>query len=183
MAYNFSAFKQKIKRVAEHLSRELSQVRTGRATPMLLDAVMVEAYGSMMPLREVAAIGIEDPRTLRITPYDPSQLKGIEKAIISGNLGLSAAVDEKGVRVSFPELTSERRQDMVKIGKGKLEEARVSLRGERDAIWSDIQTLERDGKIGEDDKFRAKEEMQKLVDEANKNFEAQMERKEKEILN
>ncbi len=183
MAYNFSAFKQKIKGVAEHLSRELSQVRTGRATPMLLDAVMVEAYGSMMPLREVAAIGIEDPRTLRITPYDPSQLKGIEKAIISGNLGLSAAVDEKGVRVSFPELTSERRQDMVKIGKGKLEEARVSLRGERDAIWSDIQTLERDGKIGEDDKFRAKEEMQKLVDEANKNFEAQMERKEKEILN
>ena len=182
MAYNFSAFKQKIKAAEEHLTRELSQVRTGRAAPMLLDSVKVEAYGSLMPLKEVAAVNIEDPRTLRVAPWDASQVKAIEKALTSSNLGLSVAVDEKGVRVSFPELTSERRHEMVKIAKGKLEDARVSIRGERDAIWGDIQGLERDGKMGEDDKFRAKEEMQKLVDEANKNFESQIERKEKEIL-
>lgn len=182
MAYNFSAFKQKIRAVEDHLTQALSQVRTGRAAPMLLDSVLVEAYGSKMNLRELASIGIEDARTLRVSPWDMTQIKEIERAITAANLGLSVAVDEKGVRVSFPELTSERRLEMVKIARGKLEEARVSLRAERDAVWNDIQKLEREGKMSEDEKFRAKDEMQKLTDEANKKLEEQMNRKEKEIL-
>ena len=183
MSYNFSLFRQKIKEAEDRLARELSQVRTSRAAPMMLDAITVEAYGSMMPLRELASIGIEDARTLRVAPWDASVVKAIERAITLGNLGLSVAVDEKGVRVSFPELTSERRTEMVKLARGRLEEVRVSLRAERDVIWNDIQKQEREGKMSEDEKFRAKDEMQKLTDEANKKLDEQMSRKEKEILN
>ncbi len=182
MPFSFAPFKEAIKNTEERLARDLAQVRTGRATPALLDAILVEAYGSKLSIRELASIGIEDPRTLRVSPYDPSLVKNIEQAVTSANLGLSVAVDERGVRVSFPSLTAERRGEMVKIARTKLEEARVSLRNERDMVWNAIQKMEKEGKMGEDEKFRAKDEMQKFTDEANKHFEEQMERKEKEIL-
>ena len=134
-----------------------------------------------MPISQVASLSTEDARTLRITPWDASQVKEIERAITLANLGVSSAVDDKGLRVFFPELTSERREQLLKISKQKLEEARVALRGERDKVWSDIQAKEKDGKLSEDEKFRAKDEMQKLVDEGNKKLEELAERKEKEI--
>jgi len=181
MAYNFSPLKKKMGETAEWLSKELQSVRTGRATPMLLDAVSVETYGSRMPIREIGAINIEDARTLRIAPWDLTQTKEIEKAIAIANLGVSTSIDDKGLRVHFPELTSERRGLLLKIVKEKFEEARITIRGERDQVWSHIQKEEKDGKMSEDDKFRSKEEMQKIVDEGNKKLEDIAKKKEGEI--
>jgi ribosome recycling factor len=181
MAYNFSPLKDRIKEVQEWLSKEFTSIRTGRATPALLDSVQVESYGARMPISQVGSISVEDPRTLRISPWDVSQVKEIEKAIIAANLGVSVSVDDKGARVFFPELTSERRTILMKLAKERLEDARVSLRKERDQVWNEIQAKEKEGGMGEDEKFRYKDEMQKYIDEANKKLEELFEKKEKEI--
>src|SRR3989344_8077233 len=109
MAYDFSVFKNKARQVEEWLAKELSALRAGRASPTILDNVLVEAWGSKMPLKQVAALTVEDARTLRVAPYDAEQSKAIEKAITTANLGLSAMSGDSGVRVIFPELSSERR--------------------------------------------------------------------------
>ena len=181
MAYDFKPFEKKIKEITERLARELGGVRTGRATPAILDSVMVESYGTRMGLNQVANISVEDARTLRVAPWDMSQAKEIEKAITMANLGLSVGADERGVRISFPELTSERRAQLIKLAKEKVEEVRTILRSARDDVWSDIQKREKEGTMPEDDKFRAKDEMQKRVDAANKQFDDALARKEKEI--
>jgi ribosome recycling factor len=181
MAYDFKPFEKKIKELDERLKKELQGVRTGRATPAILDAVLVESYGSRMPIKELATISVEDARTLRIAPWDQANAKEIEKAITAANLGLSVGADEKGVRVFFPELTAERRATLLKVAKEKVEEVRASLRAARDEVWSAIQKQEREKKMSEDDKFRAKDEMQKRVDAANKAFDEALARKEKEI--
>lgn len=182
MAYNFSAFKQKTKSIEEWLQKEYQGIRTGRATPAILDSLRIDVYGSKMPINQVASITVEDPRTLRVSPWDKSQIKEIEKGIQTSNLGLSVAVDDVGVRIAFPELTSERRGEFVKVAKEKLEEAKVSIRREREEIWDNLQKQEKESKISEDDKFRGKDEMQKIVDEMNKNLETLFAKKEKEIL-
>ncbi|OGC84503.1 ribosome recycling factor [Candidatus Adlerbacteria bacterium RIFCSPHIGHO2_12_FULL_53_18] len=181
MAYDFKPFEARIKEVTLRLTKELASVRTGRATPAILDGILVESYGTRMPITSVATVSIEDARTLRITPWNMSDGKEIEKAITVANLGLSVGMDEKGVRVFFPELTAERRTELMKLAKEKLEEARASLRIARDEVWSDIQEQEKDKKMGEDDKFRAKDDMQKRADTANKAFDDALVRKEKEI--
>lgn len=183
MAYDFKPFEKRIAEIADRLGKELSGVRTGRATPAILDGIQVESYGTRMPLNQVANIAVEDARTLRVAPWDASVSKEIEKAITVANLGLSIGVDEKGVRVSFPELTSERRVGLLKLAKEKVEDSRTALRVARDEVWSDIQKLEREGAMPEDDKFRSKDEMQKRVDAANKAFDDMLVRKEKEISN
>ena len=134
-----------------------------------------------MHINQCASIGIEDARVIRVTPYDKSQAKEIEKAITAANLGVSVAVDDKGVRIFFPELTGEKREAFVKSAKLKLEDARVNIRSIRDETVKDIEAKEKEGGMGEDDKFRFKAEMQKLIDEGNKNLETLFEKKEKEI--
>ncbi len=181
MAYNFANFKNSSKEVEEWLKREMSGIRTGRATPAILDNVRVEAYGSEMPVNQLANVSVEDARMLRITPWDMSQSKAIEKAISTSDLGLSVSVDDKGLRVSFPELTSERRLSLVKIAKQKLEDAKVTLRGEREKVLKDIDKQEKEGGMGEDEKFRLKAELQKLVDDSTKLLEEVFSKKEKEI--
>jgi ribosome recycling factor len=183
MQYNFSNFKTEINKVVEYLGKEYSQLNIGRASPMVLDGVSVESYGSRVPLKNVASVSIEDPKTLRIAPWDKSQIKEIEKAIIGANLGLSVAVDESGIRVIFPQLTTETRQTLVKVLKEKLEESRITIRKERERIWDEIQKLEKEGKMTEDEKFRAKEDLQKVIDEINRKLEDIFGRKEKEVLN
>lgn len=181
MAYDFKILKEKTKSAEDWFRKELTSIRTGRAAPAILDAVSVESYGAKMGVHQLASIGIEDARTIRITPYDPSQAKNIEKAIIKSNLGLSVVVDDKGLRVVFPELTAERREAYLKIAKEKIEEARRKFRTVRDDVWKDIQAQEREGKVREDEKFRLKNDMQKIVDDASKVLEDLFTKKEKEI--
>lgn len=181
--FNFNDLKEKIKGVEEWLQKEFSVIRTGRATPMILDFVQVEAYGQKMSIKELANISVEDAKTVKIEPWDQSVAKSIEKAITTSNLGLSLAPFEKGLRIIFPELTSERREQFVKVVKSKLEEARVSLRGLRDKTWKEIEEKEKAGGMGEDDKFRLKEDLQKIIDEANQKLEMVADKKEVEIKN
>lgn len=181
--FNFVETKEKIKDIENWLSKELSVIRTGRATPVILDFVQVDAYGSRMSIKEVANIIIEDVKTVRVEPWDQSLGKSIEKAIGNANLGLSIAPFEKGLRVIFPDLTAERREQFIKVVKNKLEEARVSIRGIRDKTSKAIDDKEKDGGMSEDDKFRLKEEMQKMVDEANRKLEELATKKEVEIRN
>lgn len=181
MAYDFKPFEKTIAEVVEHAKKELSGVRTGRATPAILDGVQVESYGSRVAVNTIANVSVEDARTLRVSPWDASLGKEIEKAVIQANLGLSVASDERGVRVSFPELTADRRVSLIKLAKEKIEDCRTRLRVARDEVWGDIQEQEKNGDMPEDDKFRAKDEMQKRVDAANTQFNELLERKEKEI--
>ena len=182
MQYNFSNFKIELKKVEEFLSKEYSQLNIGRASPMILDSVSVESYGSYVPLKNVASVSIEDPKTLRIAPWDKSQVKMIEKAIVGSNLGLSVATDDLGIRVIFPQLTTDTRKTLVKVLKEKLEEQRIVVRREREVVLSDIEEKEKEGKITEDEKFRAKEELQKIINETKNNLEATFEKKEREVM-
>jgi ribosome recycling factor len=181
MAYDFKPFEKRIKEIEEKGQKELSGIRTGRAAPAILDGVLVESYGTRVPIAQVATVSVEDARTIRITPWDMSNAKELEKAIMMANLGLSVGADERGVRVSFPELTSDRRVSLLKLAKEKMEEIRAALRGAREDVWNDIQKQEKEKKMSEDERFRAKEEMQKRVDASNKNLDSMLERKEKEI--
>lgn len=181
MAYNFTEFKERTKKVEEWLRQEYSGIRTGRAALSILDTVRVDSYGSKMLIKELAGVSVEDPKTLRISPWDMTQAKAIEKAIIDSGMGLSVVTDDRGLRIVFPELTSERRDALVKLSGQKLEEARVSLRAEREKVWEDIQEKEKEGELTEDDKFRLKKDLQDLVDAANRGLEEIAERKEQEI--
>lgn len=183
MAYNFSNFKGELKKAEEFLSKEYGQLNIGRASPMVLDGVMIESYGQRVPIKNVAPVSIEDPKTLRINPWDKNNIKEIEKGIMAANLGLSTAVDDSGMRVIFPQLTGETRQKLVKVLKDKLEDSRISVRKLRENVWDDVQAQEKEGKLTEDEKFRAKDELQKIIDETNKNLEGIFEKKEAEVMN
>ncbi len=178
---DFSNLKNKTKEVKDFFEKELSAIRTGRAATAMLDSIMVDAYGSKMSIKELASINLEDPKTIRVEPYDLSIIKDIERAIATSNLGLGSSPYEKGVRIIFPELTSERRDEFVKLTRKKLEESKISLRNVRDKEWSQIQDDEKSGEISEDMKFRLKEEMQKIIDETSKGLDEMALKKEKEI--
>lgn len=181
MAYNFQSFKTRAKEVEDWLGKELSGLRSGRAAPAILDGVFVEAYGAKTPIKHAASISIEDPKTLRIAPFDRAVTKEIEKAIAAANLGLSVSADERGVRAHFPELTAERRAAIIKVARDRLESARVNLRRVRDDTVKDIDAKEQGGGIGEDEKFRLKKELDKLSEAENKRLQEAFGRKEKEI--
>lgn len=181
MAYDFSAFDKKVAGAKEWLSKEYQGLRTGRAAPAILDGVSVMAYGSHMPLKQVANVGVEDARTLRITAYDASIIKDIEKSITAANLGLGVVADGAGLRVMFPELTADRREQLIKAAKQKLEESRTAVRVARDECWKDIQAQEEEGGMGEDEKFRLKDDLQKRVDAVNADLEKSFARKEEEM--
>jgi len=182
MQYNFSNFKTQLKKVEEFLSKEYTQLNIGRASPMVLDGISVDSYGSYVPLKNVASVSIEDPKTLRIAPWDKSQIKSIEKAIISSNLGLSVATDDMGIRVIFPQLTTETRQTLVKVLKEKLEDSRITVRKERETVVGDMEAKEKESLMTEDEMFRAKEELQKIINETNGSLEAIFEKKEQEVM-
>ena len=181
MNYDFTIFDGKIAGAREWLAKEYGGLRTGRATPAILDGILVSAYGSMTPLRQVANIGIEDARTLRVSAWDASIVKDIERAITAANLGVGTTADSLGLRVTFPELTAERREQLVKIAKHKLEDARTAVRVARDETWKEIQAKEHEGTLTEDDKFSLKEELQKKIDSANGELEKAFAKKEAEM--
>jgi ribosome recycling factor len=181
MAYDFTSLKNKIKETEEWLARELSGVRTGRATPTLLDAVKPEAYGTRTALRELASVSVEDARTLRVIPWDKGLMKAIEKGITDADLGVGVSTDDQGIRVSFPELTSERRIQLSKIAGDKAEQAKVTLRSHRTDALKTLDAAEKEGGMGEDEIKRLKAEVQKLIDTGNEELMKIMERKETEI--
>lgn len=182
MVYNFAGFKESIQKTSEWLAREYSSLHTGQASPNVLDGINVDSYGTKQPIKNVASISIEDPKTLRVIPWDKQQVKEIEKEIITSDLGLSVAVDQTGLRVIFPMLTTENREKLVKIIKGKLEDARISVKKEREDVVREIDRMSREGEMSEDEKERSKQELQKLVDESNATFETIFKAKEAVVM-
>jgi ribosome recycling factor len=181
MAYNIQNFVTRGEEVVKWLEREFAGVRTGRATPMLLDLVQVESYGTRVPIQQVGSVSVEDAQTLRISIWDQNAVKAMEKAITEANLGVSVVADGNGIRVIFPTLTGERRAQLLKIAKAKHEESRVSLRGARDEAMKEIDKLEKEGEMSQDDKFSTKENLQKKVDAFNNKLNDLLDLKEKEI--
>ncbi len=181
MTYDFSKFKKKAGETEDWFKLEISRLRTGRASPALIEDIKVDYYGAKTPLKGIAAISIEDARTLRVKPWDAEALLAIEQAIKSSELGIQAITEKDVVRVIFPLLTEERRNSLMKVVREKLEEARIVLRRERDEVWRDIQDKERKGEISEDDKFRGKDELQKLIDGSTDKLDEVTKKKEQEI--
>ena len=181
MPYDFKGFKNVLEEKISWFKDELSSLRTGRATPALLDRVLVESYGARTPIAHIASISIDDAKTLGVTPWDTGLVTEIEKSIVSSNLGVSVNNDGRVIRVIFPELTNERREILKKALGDKLEEAKVSVRQAREEVWKDIQNKEKEGELSEDEKFRFKDEMQKIVDEYNDKLDGLADKKEKEL--
>lgn len=181
MAFDFTKLKNNIKDTEEWLSRELSGVRTGRASVALLDSVKPEVYGTRTPMQQIGSITVEDARTLRFIPWDKTNAKAVEKAITEADLGVSVAVDDQGIRVIFPELTAERRTMLGKLAGERCEHARVTMRGHRTDAIKELDAAEAAGGMGEDEHRRLKEELQKLIDAGIKNLDAALEKKLEEI--
>lgn len=175
-------FKQKGNKIIEHLKSELVSLRTGRATPALIEDLEVDYYGAKTPLKAMAVISNSEPRTLVIQPWDKSAVQLIEKAIQTSPLGINPVADRDIIRLSIPALTEERRRELVKLLGRYVEDARISVRKEREDALRVIDTQFKSKEIGEDVRFRQRSEIQKQVDEINKKIEEMATAKEKEIM-
>ncbi len=176
-----NTFSERAKEVERWLEREYLGIRSGQATPGLLDGVKVQSYGTLVSLNQVGSVTVEDARTLRISTWDTSQITAVETAIRDADLGLSVVTDSSGLRVIFPELTSERRTQLLKLAKQRLEDARVSLRSTRDEAMKELEKQEKAGEVSEDEKFSQKEAIQKVVDATNRSLDTHYQKKEIEI--
>jgi ribosome recycling factor len=179
--FNFKEFEQKLKEIDLWLQKEFAALRTGRATVTLLDTVNIEAYGARTPLNQLASITAEDAKTLRLNIWDANVIKDIEKGIVLADLGVSVVNDGQGLRVIFPELTTERRDNLIKQAHKKLEEARISIRNERTKVLNEIQDDVKAGKLNEDDHFRLKKDVQNIIDKSQEKLEEITKQKEIEI--
>jgi ribosome recycling factor len=161
---------------------EFGTVRTGRASPALLDRVAVDYYGAQTPLKQLAQIGAPEARMLVVTPYDKTSIKAIEKAIMESDLGLTPGNDGSVIRLTIPELTEERRKDLVRVVRGIAEDGRVAVRNVRRDIMHDLRELKKEGDVGGDDEHRAEEALQKLTDDRVHEIDNLLKGKEQEIL-
>src|SRR6476620_10867119 len=159
-----------------------NSVRTGRATPALLDRITIDYYGTPTPLKNLATIGAPEPRMLTIQPFDPSSIPQIERAIQESDLGLQPSNDGKLVRLPVPQLTEERRKELVKVVRQMAEEHRVAVRGVRRDALRNLQELVKNGEVGDDDERRAEQEVQKLADAHTKTIDELLKHKEAEIM-
>ena len=166
----------------EAVRREFGSIRTGRANPAILDRIEVEAYGTKMALRSVANIGAPEPRLLTVTPFDPNSLKDIERAISHSDIGLNPQNDGKILRLPIPELTEERRRELIRLARSMSEEGRVAVRNVRRNEMRDVHELRKMGEVSEDDERRAEAELQKLTDTYVKRIDAALAEKEAELL-
>ncbi len=161
---------------------EFNSVRTGRASPALLDRVHVDYYGQKTPLQQLATINVPEPRMLTIQPFDPGSVKAIEKAIQESDLGLTPSNDGKIIRLPIPQLTEERRKELVKVVRNMAEESRVAVRNVRRDLMQHLKELVHNGEVGDDEERRAEERVQKLTDEHVKKIDELLKRKEAEIM-
>jgi ribosome recycling factor len=166
----------------EAVKSQFATIRTGRANPTLLDRIEVEAYGSRMPLRSVANVGAPEPRLLTVTPFDPNTLKDIERALRDSDIGLNPQNDGKIIRLPIPELTEERRKELIRVARHMAEEGRVSVRNVRRDELRDVHELRKEGEISQDDEHRAEAELQKLTDDYVNRIDAALADKEAELL-
>lgn len=172
----------RMRKSVESSRGELATVRTGRASPHLLDRIMVDYYGSQTPLKQLANIATSDARLLTVTPFDKGSIGEIEKAIQESDVGLTPSNDGSVIRLQIPELTEERRREMVKVVHGVAEEGRVAVRNIRRDTMQDLRDLKKEGEAGEDDERRAEAALQKQTDEAIAEIDSLLEGKEQEIL-
>lgn len=166
----------------EHFKEELNQLRTGRASTALVENILVDYYGAKSSMKQVASITIPEPRTIVISPWDKETLVNIESAIRESQLNLNPNNDGNVIRVNIPQLTEDRRKELVKVLNQKAEEARIAVRKHREEVWEEIQEMEKGGKIGEDDKFAGKDKLQEVVDGYNSVIEDIRKKKEEEIM-
>jgi len=174
--------KEDLEKNNNHFKSEISTLSVGRATPFLVEDIMVDYYGTPTPLKQISTISIPDPRNIIIQPWDKGQLKEIEKAINMAQLGFNPMNDGNIIRITVPQPTEEGRKDMVKRLHSILEKARITARNIREKAMKEIKKLEKDNLISEDERFAKQDEIQKIVDEYNKKLEEEMNVKEKEIM-
>jgi ribosome recycling factor len=166
----------------ETAAHEFNTVRTGRASAALLDRIEVDYYGTPTPLKQLATINVPEPRMLTIQPYDPSSVKSIERAIQESDLGLTPSNDGKIIRLPIPQLTEERRKELVKVVRGLAEEGRVAVRNVRRDVMHHLKELVKDHEVGDDAERRAEERVQKLTDDHVARIDEVLKRKEAEIM-
>ena len=172
----------KMGKAVSHTQAEFAGVRTGRATPALVEKLKVDYYGSEVPLQQLAGFTVPEARLLVVAPYDKASIKAIERAIQLSDLGITPSNDGVVIRLNFPQLTSERRKDLVKVVKHKAEEGRVAVRNLRRAARHELEALEHDGEISVDELDRAEKELEKLTHDYVAEIDRMLARKEQELL-
>jgi ribosome recycling factor len=173
--------KPEMDKAIEFLKEELMKIRAGRANPSLVEDLKVDVFGEMMPIKQIANVMASDARQLLISPWDPSYIQPIERAISSSDLGLNPITDKTSIRISLPPLSDEYRQQLIRLVATKEEEARKTIRHFREKIQSEIQEGFKEGSISEDDKFKSKDELQSVIDEYSKKIKEMGENKIEEI--
>ena len=174
--------RERMHKAVDHARADFATVRTGRAAPALIEKLRVDYYGSEALLQQLAGFSVPEPRVLVVSPYDKGALKAIEKAIAASDLGINPSNDGTVIRLVFPELTTERRRELVKVVRHRAEEARVAARNVRRAARHDLEALEKDGDISSDELDRAEKELEKVTHEMIAEFERLLTTKEKELL-
>lgn len=173
---------EKMQSALDSLEEDLSAIRTGRASPALIERLPVDYYGANTPLIQLASISVPEPRQLLIRPFDPATLKNIERAFLVSDLGLTPNSDGKVIRLSLPQLTEERRRELVRVVNNRMEEARVRIRNTRRDLIRDLRDFEKEGLLSEDDQARGEKELQELTDKMIKKVDEIGARKETEIM-
>lgn len=174
--------KPQFQKTVDHLKEELAALRTGRAHPALVEKVMVDAYGTLTPLKGVGSVTIPDAKTIAIEPWDANLVKSVEKALLDAQLGMNPTVQGKMIRLVMPAMTEDRRKELVKIVKEKAEEARKSVRSVREKVREKVGEMEKSKQLTEDDRFKAQDELDKMAKEFSALIEKMIEEKEKEIM-
>jgi ribosome recycling factor len=178
----FEECRDRMRKAVAHLQEEFAGIRTGRATPGLVEKLKVDAYGAEVPLQQIAGFSVPEPRVLVISPYDKGTMKAIEKAIQTSDLGINPSNDGQVVRLVFPALTEERRRDLVRVVKQRAEEGRVAVRNIRRQARHELEALEKDGDLSKNDLDRAEKELEKLTHGVIEDMDQMLEHKEKELL-
>jgi len=174
--------RDKMHKAIVHLREEFGTVRTGRATPALVDKIRVDYYGSEVPLQQLAGFSVPEPRVLVISPYDKNAIKAIEKALQSSDLGINPSNDGQIIRLTFPMLTQERRKELVKVVKHRAEESRVAVRNVRRQTRQELEALQKDGDISEDELERIEKELEKITHDVIAEIDQMLHHKEQELL-
>ncbi len=174
--------KDRMAKAVSHLQGEFGSIRTGRASPVFVEKLRVDYYGSQVPLQQLAGFSVPEPRLLVVSPYDKSSIKAIEKAIQASDLGITPGNDGAVIRLAFPQLTAERRKELVKVVKHRAEEARVAVRNVRRGARHDLEAFQKEGELSQDDLDRAEKELEKITHEFVAEIDLMAQHKEQEML-